>query len=224
MKTRVAILAATAVALAAGSASASIIFDDGATEGNTGFYIDGPNASPFSQSIYDTFKATGSGTLGELQVGLWVTAGSTPTTFTWWLGTTSLDNSIAGGTVTLSSADYVLHSSDVDGFDVYDVTLTGLSSTMLTAGDTYVLTLGNGNDSLGDQIVTWDVNDGPASCGFAVSGVDQGDCGGSGGEAFTLSTSSVSSAPEPATWALMLAGFAGLGAALRSRRARRAAA
>jgi hypothetical protein len=222
MKTRVAILAATAVALTAGSAGAGIIFDDGATEGTNAFYIDGPNSGPYTQSIYDTFTATGSGTLGELDVGLWVPTGETPTTFTWWLGTTSFDNSIGGGTVTLSSADYVLHSSDVVGYDVYDVTLTGLSSAMLNAGSAYVLTLGNGNDSLGDQFVAWDINGGPASCGIIQSGTDYGGCGG--GEAFTLSTSSVSSAPEPATWALMLAGFAGLGAALRARRARPAAA
>jgi hypothetical protein len=226
MKTRVAVLAATIVALAASSASAGIIFDDGPTDGTfNSLYIDGPNAGgPYTQSIYDTFKATGSGTVGELDVGLWVPTGETPTTFTWWLGATSLDNSIGGGTVTLSSADYVFHNDSGFGYDVYDVTVTGLSSAMLTAGDTYVLTLGNGNDSLGDQLVAWDINGGPASCGGIMSGVDLGSCTGFGGEAFTLSTSSVSSAPEPATWALMLAGFAGLGAALRSRRARPAAA
>jgi hypothetical protein len=224
MKTRVAILAATAVALAASSASASIIFDDGATDGTiNAFYIDGPNSGPYAESTYDTFTATGSGTLGELDVGLWVPTGETPTTFTWWLGTTSLDNSIGGGTVTLSSADYVFHNDSGFGYDVYDVTVTGLSSAMLNSGSTYVLTLGNGNDSLGDQLVAWDVNGGPASCAFIYPGNAHADCG-YGGEAFTLSTSSVSSAPEPAIWALMLAGFAGLGVALRSRRARPAAA
>ncbi|HEY1559420.1 MAG TPA: PEP-CTERM sorting domain-containing protein [Caulobacteraceae bacterium] len=226
MKTHVAILAASAVALAAGSAGAGTIFDDGPTDGTVnGFFIAGPNGlAAGNQSIYDTFTATGSGTVGELQVGLWVPTGETPTTFTWWLGTTSLDNSLGGGTVTLSSADYVFHNDSGVGFDVYDVTLTGLSSAMLTAGSTYVLTLGNGNDSLGDEFVAWDNNGGPASCGFFQSGVDLGSCIPGGGEAFTLSTSSVSSAPEPAIWALMLAGFAGLGVALRSRRARPAAA
>ena len=210
------------VALAASSASAGTIFDDGAINGTSdAFFIAGPNGLvENNQSIYDTFTATGSGTLGELQVGLWVPTGETPSSFTWWLGTTSFDNSIGGGTATLSSADYVFHNSSGSGYDVYEVTLTGLSSAMLNAGSTYVLTLGNGNDSLGDELVAWDIINGPATCGFIQGGVDFGSCG-IGGEAFTLSTAS---APEPATWALMLAGFAGLGAALRAGRTRPAAA
>ena len=215
MKHRAAILVASVAALAASSASAGIIFDDGPTNGTSdGLYIWGPNGG--GQSIYDTFTATGSGTVGELQVGLWVPTGETPTSFTWWLGTSVFNNSIGGGTAVLSPSDYAFHDTVTllsGTWDVYDVTLTGLSSAMLNAGSTYVLTLGNAGDSLGDTFVAWDVNSGPASCGFAVAGVDAGACTGEAGEAFALS-----SAPEPATWALMLAGFAGLGAASRLRR------
>ena len=207
--------ALAATALAGAAASAGVIFDSGAIDGTSNaFYIDGPNSGPYGQSIYDTFTATGSGTLGELDVGLWVSAGATPTTLTWWLGSTPFDNSLGGGTVALSAADYVFHNGPVFGYDVYNVKLTGLSSAMLNAGSTYVLTLGNGNDSSGGQRVAWDLNNGPTTCGWTVGGIDQGDCG-FGGEAFTLKSGSV---PEPASWALMLMGFGGLGAMLRRRR------
>lgn len=61
---------------------------------------------------------------------------------------------------------------------------------------------------------------------YATSGVYEIGCQGGGGcgggfggsvDSFSL-TEVTSSTPEPAIWALMLVGFAGLGAALRSRR------
>ena len=212
-------LAATA-ALAGAAASASIIFDDGPTDGTSNaFFIDGPNPGPYSQSIGDNFTATGGGTVGELDVGLWVPTGETPTTLTWALGTSFADNSLGGGVVSITAADYTLHNSNGFGYDVYDVKLTGLSSSALGAGGSYWLTLGNANNSGGDQSVAWDVINGPATCNFAVGGTNFGDCG-AGGEAFTLSTGS-GGVPEPATWALMLVGVGMMGAGLRATRGRR---
>ncbi len=210
MKNRFTALAFVLLCLGLSSpASAGIIYDNGGPDGTiNAFYIDGPNAGPFNQSIYDTFTATGSGTVGELDVGLWVTTGSTPTTVTWWLGSTFLDSSIGGGTVALTAADYGFLSSNTFGFDVYEVKLTGLTSLMLFAGTSYVLTLGNANNSSGDQFVAWDVNNGPALCGFVVGNSDHGSCGSGGGEAFTLI--SPSSVPIPSTLPLFGAGLLSL--------------
>ena len=67
------------------SAFATVIFDDGPTDGTTiSLYIDGPGAGgPTSQTISDGFMATASGMAGQLDVGLWVRAGETPTQLSW---------------------------------------------------------------------------------------------------------------------------------------------
>jgi hypothetical protein len=194
----------------------SILFDDGATNGLTNaFFIDGPNPGPYSQWIADQFTATGSGTLGVLDFGIWVPTGSTPTTVTWWLGTSYLDNSIGGGTAALNGTNSTYFTSNGYGFDVYNVSLTGLSSLALASGSTYYLTLGNANDSFGYQYDAWDVNGGPALCNFGVGSTFYGGCG-AGGEAFTLYTSG-STTPEPGSMIMFGTGVLGLAGVLRRR-------
>ncbi len=132
--------------------------------------------------------------------------GSTPTTFTWWLGTTYLDNSIGGGTVNLTAADMSLLLTNGFGYDVYEIELTGLTSSMMNAGSPYVLTVGAANNSFNDQFVAWDVNGGPASCEFGTPTL-RGGCGNDGGNAFTLSTATV---PEPGSRILIGSALIGL--------------
>src|SRR6185369_16807125 len=93
------------------------------------------------------------------------------------------------------------HNDSGFGYAVYDVHIDGLSGS-LTAGNTYWLSLGNANDSGGTQFDGWDVNNGPATCNFAVGGQNFGDCG-AGGEAFTLETI----IPEPGTMILLSGGL-----------------
>ena len=190
-----------------------VLYDDGPTNGTIeGFFIDGPNPGPFSQWIADAFTATGSGTVSRLDFGLWVPAGSTPSTITWWLGTTVLDNSIGGGTVSLTPSDYTFYIA-AGGYDVYNVSLTGLSSSMVNASGGYVLTLGNANDSFGSQFDAWDMNNGAATCYFGVGGSFIGGCGAPG-EAFTLYTGG-NSTPEPGSIIMFGSGILGLAGVLR---------
>ncbi len=105
-----------------------------------------------------------------------------------------------------------LRLSNGFGYDVYTAHITGLSGT-LTQGETYWLSLGNANDSAFTQFDGWDVVPGPATCNFAVGGVNQGDCG-DGGEAFTLYSNPI---PEPGTLVMLGGGILAVAGTLRRR-------
>ncbi len=215
MKLRFTVLCLTlALLVMSAPAFAGVIFDDGATDGfDNGFFIDGPNPGPFSQSISDGFVATGSGQATALDFGVWVPSGSTLTTVTWWLGTSAFAGDLGTGTVTNFTADF--HNSNGFGYDVYTIHITGMNGGTLTAGQTYWLTLGNANDSFGEQFDAWDLpnaNGGPAICNFAVGGQNEGDCG-LGGESFTL-YSGVGT-PEPSSMILFATGLLGLAGVAR---------
>ena len=195
------------LALAA-PAFAGVIYSDGPTLGTTNaLFIDGPNPGPFNQSISDGFVATASGTAYSLDFGVWVTPGTTPTTVSWWLGTTAFGSDISSGSTAQVGYTFLFNNG---GWDVYDAHVAGLSGS-LSAGGSYWLTLGNANNSGGDQFDAWDINNGPANCQFAVGGVPQGGCG-FGGEAFTINSSPT---PEPGSMMMFGTGILGLAGVLR---------
>jgi len=209
LKVRLAVVTLAALCLALSApAFAQIIYDDGPTDGQTNaFFIDGPNPGPFSQSISDGFIATNSGSAASLDFGIWVPTGTTPTTVTWWLGTSAFGSEISTGVANGPSSTFLL--TNAFGYDVYNVHIDGLSGS-LTAGNTYWLSLGNANDSQGTQFDAWDVNNGPATCNFAVGGQNFGDCG-AGGEAFTLNAA----VPEPSTLIMLGGGILAAAGGLR---------
>ena len=91
-------------------------------------------------NISDGFVATNSGVAASLDFGMWVPTGTTPTTVTWWLGTTAFGSDIATGVS--NSLINTFHNVSGFGYDVYNVHIDGLSGS-LTAGNTYWLSLGN---------------------------------------------------------------------------------
>jgi hypothetical protein len=206
------VLSLTLLCLAlAAPAFAGVIYTDGPTDGTTNaFFIDGPNPGPFSQSITNGFVATTSGTASSLDFGVWVPAGLTPTAVSWWLGTSPLAGDISSGSTAQVSYTFLLTNGF--GYDVYDAHVAGLSGS-LTAGSSYWLTLGNANDSGGTQFDAWDMNNGAATCDFAVGGVLQGGCGAPG-EAFTINSGG-GTVPEPGSMMMFGTGVVGLAGLLR---------
>jgi hypothetical protein len=192
---------------------AGILYDNGPVNGfDTSLYIDGPGPGPYTQTISDEFVATGTGTADSLDFGIWVTGGSTPTTVSWAIGTSWFSSDISSGFEVQVGYTFVNNNSS---WDVYRAHVDGLSGA-LAAGNTYYLTLGDGNDSFADQLVLWDVNGGPAACYWAATGVPQGGCG-YGGEAFTIYSAGAPGIPEPASLVLFGSGLLLLGGLLRRR-------
>ncbi len=177
-----------------------VLFTDGPVDGySNAFFIDGPTG-PYGQTISDQFVATTSGAADSLDFGVWVTSNTTPTSIGWALGTTALGTEIGSGFEPQVAFTYL--NSNGYGYFVYLAHVDDLSG-FLVAGQTYYLTLSRGNNSTGDQMVAWDMNNGSAGCYFGVGGSYMGGCG-AGGEAFTLYSADV---PEPASVILLSAGL-----------------
>ena len=217
---RIAVLLLTILCLAL-TGAAQTIYNDGGIDGNdNAIFITGPANPNFLGSVQDIsngFLAAATANPTQLEFGMWIASGFTPSSIGYELGTGAFGTDVGFGTVALNSGNSHFLFTNGLGYDVYDITIP-VTGTLMTMNSQYWVSLSNASDSQGNNSTeAWDVpnfgSGGPASCNFRQSGTNFGDCG-LGGESFTLSVP-VFYAPEPGSILLFGSGILGLAAVLR---------
>jgi hypothetical protein len=190
--------AAAAGLLIGSSAYAGVLYDNGPLDGNDlGWTIN------FGFAVSDSFTLSAPATVTGVTFGAWNFPGDVISTVDWGItsaaGTYPDDGTAAvtTGTQNPNSGGYLV---SIDSFSTGAVSL---------AAGTYYLVLQNAGVSSGDPAY-WDQNSGPSSA-------TENTIGDIPSETFQILGTS-GTVPEPTAWALMLVGFAGLGAALRGAR------
>ena len=200
-------LSATAIGLSQ-PASATVLYDNGPLSGAVdAFTIN------YGFSVSDSFTLTQAATVTGVNFGVWSQPNDVMQTVDWGITANPadyVDNGTAAVTTNLTGA--------VDGkFNYYSLANDSFStgSVHLAAG-TYYLVLQNAVTNTGSPIY-WDESDGASSATESYIGnlANYSAPNTTGSESFQILGGAV---PEPATWAVMLVGFGGVGAVMRSRR------
>jgi hypothetical protein len=219
LRIRILTLSLTILCLAL-TASAGTIFSEGPIDGrDNAFFITGPdfpNIAGTFQDISNGFVAAASGAPTTLEFSEWIASGFTPSSISYALCFEPFGTQLGFGTVAQNSSNSRFLFSNSFGYDIYDVTIP-VTSGVMTAGNTYWVSLSNATDPRNSGTEAWDIPNGglggPATCNFRQSGTNYGDCG-LGGESFTLTTGP-STTPEPSSILLLGSGILGLAGALR---------
>ena len=208
--------ALAAIGLLAGGApaAASVLYDNGAVNGTLGDFTIGGIGGQYA--ISDSFVLSAASTVTGIQFGAWTAPGDTVSTVDWGITTTldSFSGFLFGGTATVMNG---ITSQNSMGWAVgTDTFATGPIS--LAAG-LYYLVLQNAVATNGDP-VSWDESDGPSTAWSSalLNLQNYNRPNTTGSESFQVIGTDDGAIPEPAAWALMLVGLAGLGAALRAAR------
>jgi PEP-CTERM motif len=208
------------VALSVTALADTTIFSEGPIDGNdNAFFVTGPNLPNFLGSFQDIstgFSASASGAPTKLEWGEWSVGA--PTSFSYEIGSAAFGTDIGSGTVAQTAANSVLLFTNGFGYGVYDVTVP-VTGSMMTAGDTYWVSISNATDGANDGTQAWDIPNGGlgglGTCNFRQSGTNFGDCG-VGGESLTLSAGGTTgTTPEPSSILLFGSGILGLAGVLR---------
>ena len=187
---------AAASALAAGAASASVLYDNGPLDGVTvGWTIN------FGFAVSDSFTLKSAATVTGVTFGAWALPGDSISSIDWGITSTPgdyADTATAAVTSGPTAPNGLGYDVGVDSFSVGAVSL---------AAGTYFLVLQNASATNRD-VAYWDQNSGPSTATENMNGSISS-------ETFQILGSAV---PEPSSWALMIAGVCGVGGLLRRRR------
>ena len=186
-------LAAAGSGLVAHSAIAGTLYSNGPANGT----ISAPSIA-YGNEVADSFTLSTASTI----TGIYFVSWDYPTTTLNSVGyaienAPTVPNSLTTAGITSS---YLF--TQANGYNI-DNNAFSVAPETLTAG-TYYLLLGQASGSGG----YWDQNNGPST---SYGPFGQRD----GSESFQVMGSSVSAAPEPSTWLLMIAGIGGIGLMLR---------
>ena len=215
MRTLLAALTISCLALAAVSASAQVLYDNGPINGNQdGWTIN------FGYIVSDNFTIANDATMTGFAFGTRQFPGDVFTSVDWAITSGENSGTVYGsGTASGSMITDKYLSTNAFGYYVNLITVTGLDVN-LTGGATYWLTLQNAEVSSGDPVF-WDENSG-VGCG--------GDNGKGGGcpslasesavgtipsEDFTINGGSGATTPEPSSFILIGSGVIGIVGVLR---------
>jgi len=215
MKTRVASLTISCLALAAIPAWAQVLYDNGPINGTTDAWT-----INFGYVVDDSFTLANNSTVGGFNFGVWEYAGDRLTSVEWFISSQANRGTVYGsGTASGSNLTDQFISLNQYGYDIDNITVTGLNVS-LQSGKTYWLNLENAMVPSGNPVY-WDENSG-AGCG--------GDDGHGGGcpsvgsedgtgsvssEAFTIDGTGGGTTPEPGSFLLLASGIFGLACVLR---------
>ena len=194
---------------------AGVLYDNGPINGDISAWI---FITPYVVS--DGFTLSSNSTINGFNFGVWEFPGDTLSSVGW--SVTSAENGgtvYASGTVSGNNLSQMLLYTNSLGYEIYDVTATGLNPGL--NGGSYWLNLQNAKVPSGDPIY-WDENSG-VGCGGddgkgggCPSQASEFDIGTIASESFTINgTSNSGTTPEPASFLLFASGVLGLAGILR---------
>jgi len=204
-----ALLGVSAAILAAAPVAAQVVYDNGPINGT----ISGWTIWNF-QYVTDSFTLTQTTTITGFTFGGWTSAGGQITALDYGFGSSAY-GVVTGNTAV--TAGGVVATPFGGAYDVRNY--TGSVAPITLGAGTYYFTLTNATTT-DNNYAYWDINNGPST--MEANGIPGDNVyGPTSSDAFTLlgSTAVVQpSVPEPASWALMVAGFGMVGGAMRARK------
>jgi hypothetical protein len=212
LKTRIASLSLLALCLTLAAIPAMAqndIYDNGGTTGTADAWT-----VNFGFAVSDSFVPTGSSANGASFI-FWLSPGDTAPTVDLSIGTSAFGSDVANFTGLASTGSTNLGSNQF-GFTLEQDSYS-FSSTALTAGNTYWVTLQNAAVPSGDPVY-WDENSGPSQAQENSLGTIPSESFtilGGGGGTTTTTTTSTGNTPEPSSIMLFGSGILGLAGVLR---------